>query len=345
MAVDESIRQSIQTAKRVCFFANYHQDAIIADHVIFYLTAIKNAGFLIVLVSTSLLPPSEIEKLSGICVQVILRENEGLDFGSWITAVERFFPLGAELLLLANDSVYAPVGDLAGYIDRLCSIEADFYGAVESGELDNHLQSWFILLRPKAYTSTAFSNLMKFPMMATATKFDLIKAYEIGLTQRLIKDNLQYHASFSSRHLTGFASRYSFNYSHVLWKELVQDGIPFIKIELVRQNPVRVTNVSQVRKVVHDAEPHLVSLIETDLARRGRLPMKRWIEMTDSPPLYWPEVRFLLHRKGSRLQRLTRLDSAFEKLLFKLITASTGPVRRFTQRLDRKLRKLLGQLQ
>jgi len=339
MAVDDDIRQSIQMAKRVCFFANYHEDAIIADHVVFYLTAIKDAGFSIVLVSTSLLPPSEIEKLSGICVQVILRKNEGLDFGSWITAVERFFPIRAELLLLANDSVYAPVGDLAGYIDRLCSVDADFYGAVESGELDTHLQSWFILLRPKAYTSAAFNKLMKFPMMATATKFDLIKAYEIGLTQRLMKDNLTYHASFSSQNLTGFASRHSFNYSHILWKELVQHGIPFIKIELVRQNPVRVTNVEQLREVVCEAEPNLFPLIESDVAKRGRLRMKRWTEMTDQPMLYWPEVRFLLHRGGTPSQRSVRLNSHLEQLLFRIITACTHPVRR----LNRKLRKILRQ--
>src|SRR5258708_5345272 len=105
---------------------------------------------------------------------------------------------------------------------------------------------------------------MSFPMMETPTKLDLIRAYEIGLTQRLMKDNLTYHASFSSRNLTGFASRLPFNYSHILWKELVRHGIPFIKIELVRQNPVRVTDVGQLRKVVCDAQPSLFPLIESD---------------------------------------------------------------------------------
>lgn len=285
------------------------------------------------------MPPSEIEKLSGICVEVVLRKNEGLDFGSWITAVERYFPIKAELLLLANDSVYASVGDLAAYIERLCSTQADFYGAVESGELDTHLQSWFILLRPKAYNSAAFVELMKFPMMATATKFDLIKSYEIGLTQRLMKDNLTYHASFSSRNLTGFASRHAFNYSHILWKELIQHGIPFIKIELVRQNPVRVTNIHQLREVVCETEPSLFPLIESDLAKRGRFRMKRWMEMTDQPMLYWPEVRFLLQRRAPRSQRSVPLNWHFEQLLFRLITACTHPVRR----LNRKLRKILRQ--
>src|SRR5450631_2948851 len=194
MAVDDNIKTSIRNAKRVCFFAHYHGDAIVADHVLFYLTAIKNAGFSTVLVSTSLLSPSEISKLGGVCAEIILRQNEGLDFGSWITAIEKFFPITAEILLLANDSVYAPVGDLAGYIDRLCSVDADFYGPVETNEIETHLQSWFILLRPKAYTSAAFSNLITFPMKATSSKLDLVKSYEIGLTQQLLAEKLSYHA-------------------------------------------------------------------------------------------------------------------------------------------------------
>ncbi len=336
VAVDDEVKQAIQAAKRVCFFAHYHDDAVIADHVLLYLTAIKEAGFAIALVSTSPLPAAEIAKLDGLCAAVILRENEGLDFGSWIKAIECFFPIGAELLLLANDSVYAPVGSLADYVERLCSAEADFYGAVESEEFAAHLQSWFLLLRPAAYNSSAFKEMMRFPMMPTATKLELIKTYEIDLTRRLTEDKLTYHAGFSSRDLSGFAARHPFNYAHILWRALVRRGMPFIKIELVRQNPFRVTDIRRWRKVVGEIQPALVPAIERDIARRGQRRLLRWMDMTNHQPHYWPEVRFLLHRTKPRSRSLARFDASAEMLLFRLITASTRPFRR----LNRKLRKL-----
>lgn len=316
--------QIVTTADRVCFFAHYHEKAIVADHVIFYLSAIRKAGFSIVFVSTSALPESEVAKVASICADVILRENIGLDFGSWIAAIEKYFPIRADLLLLANDSVYAPVGDLSSYINELCSKDADFYGPVESTEIATHLQSWFILLRPSAYESQAFADLMKLNM-ASAKKDDVIKHYEIGLSQALINSGLTYRASFSDRRLLGYASRHPFNYMHILWKRIVQTGIPFIKIELLRLNPVRVTDIDQWRSVVGELQPDLVPMIEKDFSVRGKAPMKRLTDTFDFVLPYWPELRFLLRRVPSR--RFAKLDSLIEGLLCLSIMVATRPLR------------------
>jgi lipopolysaccharide biosynthesis protein len=76
------------------------------------------------------------------CCDVLLRENSGLDFASWSAGFAKHAPMMGARLLLANDSVYGPIGDLRHGLERLTCRPADFYGMVESVEIAPHLQSW-----------------------------------------------------------------------------------------------------------------------------------------------------------------------------------------------------------
>ncbi len=286
--------QQISQASRLCFFAHYDHENIVADHVLLYLAALRSAGFTIVVLSTSRLPESEQAKITALGVDVVLRDNEGMDFGGWIEACSRFFPIAADMLLLANDSVYAPVGDIGSFLDRLTSLNADFYGAVESGEVAPHLQSWFLLFRPSAYRSAAFTNLMCRPMPSFETKGELIVRYEVGLTRALVNAGLHYRAGFSLSPSTGIASRYPYNPAHILWRQVIEKGVPFLKIELLRYNLVRVTNTAQWCAVVGAHAPNLVPLIAADLERRGTTPPPGLVEMSYAPPVYWPELRRII---------------------------------------------------
>ncbi|MEG8026189.1 hypothetical protein QP162_20785 [Sphingomonas aurantiaca] len=131
--------ERLRRARRLCLFAHYHQDAVVAEHVLRYLQALGAAGFTVLVLSTSPLPDAECAKLRAVGAEVALRENRGMDFGGWIEACLELFPIEAELLLLANDSVYAPLGDLPAFVETLVDTEADFYGALESLEVAPHL--------------------------------------------------------------------------------------------------------------------------------------------------------------------------------------------------------------
>lgn len=286
--------QRIRLARRLCLFAHYHQDGIVAPHVVYYLNALRQAGFTTVVLSTAALDDEGCATLRETGAEVILRENRGMDFGGWIEACRRLFPIHAELLLLANDSVYGPLSDLSAFIDRLLAHDADFYGAVESQEIAPHLQSWFVLLRPKAYRSSAFITMMCTPMPNMADKLVLVTRYEVGLTQSLVEAGLHYHAAFSMSDRRGVSRLFPYNPAHLLWQEVIETGVPFLKIELVRINPMRVNSIREWATIVNAIAPEFITMIQTDLARRGTRPQLGFLTASSLQPIYWPEVRALV---------------------------------------------------
>ncbi|WP_322966103.1 rhamnan synthesis F family protein [Sphingomonas fuzhouensis] len=287
-AIDE---RRIRDTARLCLFAHYHQDGWVAEHTLHYLRALQDAGFVTVVLSTAKLTSDALNDLRTVGAEVILRENTGMDFGGWIEACMRFFPIKAQLLLLANDSVYGPLTDLSSFIDQLLTHDADFYGAVESLEIAPHLQSWFLLLRPEAYQSSAFSALMCTPMPDLPDKLSLVTKYEIGLSQRLVASGLRYHSAFSFDERQGIARRYPYNPAHLLWREIIDNGVPFLKVELLRLNRMRVVDTIKWKTVVASHAPSLVSMIQADLDHRGVEPLPRFGAMSAWPFIYWPELR------------------------------------------------------
>lgn len=302
----------IGRARRLCYFAHYHPTNTVADYVVYYLSALRDAGFTVVVLSTADLPITEQAKLSAACARLVMRPNVGLDFGGWMEAFARFPPQEAEFLLLANDSVYAPIGDLSAFVDRLTAAPADFYGAVESTELGPHLQSWFLLLRPTAYRSDAFRRLMTEPIPRDLPKMDIIRRYEWGLTERLAAAGLTHRAGWSPNRAGPIAKRLPFNPTHMLWRALiVNKRIPFLKVELLRDNPTRIAGVAGWRRVVRARAPALVPMIEADAAARGARPIFRLFERFHWSVeldrfIYWPDLHHWVVRDTVARTGLTR---------------------------------------
>jgi lipopolysaccharide biosynthesis protein len=130
----------------ICLFVHYDRDDRRADHVLYYLKAIRGIDFKIAVISTAKLGEADQRKLAAIDVDLILRENAGLDFGSWAVGLARFRDSLGRLqidgrLLLANDSVFGPIGDLSEALSRLLSLPGDVHCMLESGEIAPHMQS------------------------------------------------------------------------------------------------------------------------------------------------------------------------------------------------------------
>jgi lipopolysaccharide biosynthesis protein len=252
---------------KLCLFAHFDRDDVVADYVIRYLKAIRAAGFPTVVISTSKLSLSDVERLKTVADDVILRENSGHDFASWGLGLERYADKVSGQLLIANDSVYAPVGDLGDAVRRLTSVKADAYGMIESLEIARHLQSWFLVLEKPVHSHPDFRAVFTqdFSKMA---KTDIIRHGEIGLSQTLLSHGFRLHALFSGLSRTGTRMRMSSNYSHFLWRELIEtEELPFLKIELLRVNPCGIADLYQWREVVERRAPELAPMIEDHLKR------------------------------------------------------------------------------
>lgn len=251
----------------LCLFAHFDRDDLLADYVVHYLEAIRSTGFEIVVISTSRLSKDDVLRLKAIAHDVILRENEGHDFASWALGIERYADRVAGKLLIANDSVYAPVGDLRQALNRLFSEQADVYGMIESREIARHLQSWFIIFEPHVHKSSAFRTVFA-QKFHGISKFEIIKRGEVGLSQALLACGYTLRGLFDGNLKNGRRLNISSNYSHFLWRELIeQEGIPFLKIELLRVNPCKIAELHEWREVVSARCPNLVPMIQDHLHR------------------------------------------------------------------------------
>lgn len=255
----------------VCLFAHFDKDDTVDDYVLRYLTRLRELDFAIVFISTSRLAPADVERLRDTCFDVILRENAGLDFGSWAAGFAKHGAGIGGRLLLANDSVYGPVGDLRAALDRLTRAEADFYGMVESIEFAPHLQSWFVLLQPWIVRNREFRAILAQPF-SEMTRRQIVRDGEVGLSRRLLKAGFRYQALHRNDRAV-LPPRHDVNPMLLFWRELLFDeGVPFLKIELLRDNPLGGEDAATILRTVETVDPALRRLIESHLARTARRP-------------------------------------------------------------------------
>ncbi len=263
-ALTDSPRQP--DTSRLCLFAHYDVDGVIADHVRSYLEALGSCGFKIVVISTAKLDPTATQGLTPDVIDVIVRENIGLDFGSWARGFNDWAHCCTGDLLLANDSVYAPIGDLAAAVSDLSASPADVRGMVQSYEFQPHLQSWFLLFTKRVWQHPDFKSFLNQPF-GNLTKSEIIMRGEVGLAEFIARNRFTSYSAFPPQKDT-LPPRIAANPTHFLWREIICDaGLPFIKVELLRDNPMKLPGVSDWRTIVAEKAPAMLALIEQHLGR------------------------------------------------------------------------------
>lgn len=299
-----------------CLFAHFDKDNKVADYVLHYLAEIKRLGFFVVFISASQIGEPELARVRGRCDDIILRGNAGLDFGSWSEGFAKHRHAIGGRLLLANDSVYGPIGSLAAALERLKATPADFYGMVESLEPSPHLQSWFLLFEPWVVASDEFASMLSQPF-SRMSKREIIRHGEIALSRRLAAAGFRYEALFRNERSALMNPRYAANPMLLFWRELlVAERVPFLKVELLRDNPIRVEDAATVLRAADSVDPSFSSLIGPHLARTAR-PQSAF----QRP--FWSHWRHELIRRRYRLQQEKRpISRAVNLAQLELLTAS-----------------------
>lgn len=296
-----------------------------------YLGEIKRLGFSIVFITPARIGAADLERVRSCCDDVIVRDNAGLDFGSWAEGFAKHRRAIRGRLLLANDSVYGPIGSLATALDRLTGMPADFYGMVESLEPSPHLQSWFLLFEPRVVASDEFTAILSQPF-SRMSKRQIIRNGEIALSRRLAAAGFRYEALFRNARSALMNPRFAANPMLLFWRELlVSERVPFLKVELLRDNPIRVEDTATILGVVDSIDPSFSSLIGSHLARTAR-------PQASLQRPFWSRWRHGLIRRRYRLQQENRpVSRAVNSAQLELLTASLHAWRFFKDRLASKL--------
>lgn len=215
--------------KRICLFAGFNNNGILSDYVLFYL---KNLARLseIHYCSDCELSANDYARLSKICKSVRGSKHGKYDFGSWqklITELGYDYLSGFDELVLANDSVFGPLGDLAAYFEAAGKEkECDFWGfTCHNHNKRQYLNSFFMVFKKNVFLDPAFKEVFS-SVQKEKEYYDIVNKYEVPLTIKL-QDK-----GFVTRTVIPFSAadmRYE-------WKHYIGKGLPFIKIRNFTDN-------------------------------------------------------------------------------------------------------------
>jgi rhamnosyltransferase len=259
--------------RTLAVFAHFDPDGLVAPHVDRYLSALSGAVDRTVVVSTADPGPAERDQLAR-HGELVLRENVGYDFMSWKTGLDHVGDWGAfDRVVIGNDSVVGPLRPMAQILGERAPRDVDFWGMTASRELEPHVQSWFMVFERPVIASGLLHGFWR-AMVPVSDRYVVIRRYEIGLSRllrtgglrmgsylrptppQLLRAQARYRHAISARPDLARAVRRAgppgrlqrweerlrrpaWNPSYVFWDGALNGSLPFVKIEILRDDPYR----------------------------------------------------------------------------------------------------------
>lgn len=217
----------------VCLLVTFSPDGRFWPHLVDYAASLRAAGCRVVLIATT--DRADLRCLDPgpeVADALVVRENHGYDFAAW-ASVLRLWPWlwQAPALWFANDSVYHSPKLFPAFAARVARSPADVVAATTSDLFAPHFQSYFFVLKAGALAGPGPRRFFA-DVRALADKNAVIRAYEVPLEAALRAEGLVIDALF--------ADAGAGNASLTDWSRLVEDGLPFVKVQLLRENPYKI---------------------------------------------------------------------------------------------------------
>jgi glycosyltransferase involved in cell wall biosynthesis len=232
-------------------------------HVLPYMHMLRNNGLAVLLVAAVDRPLELLETEIAAANGIIVRDNAGYDFGALAHCLQLEPALyGAGLLVITNDSVVpnADTAVFAAMIGRVRACPADIVGLTASHEYGWHIQSYFLALKPRALSSLTLHDFVR-DIRRLDDKDEVIRAYEVPFAARMQAGGLSVEAIFTCQ--------YSANPTFFGWRELIEQGFPFIKLLMLRAQFAQVTDQHDILQEIIKNWPEVLGKagFDVDLVR------------------------------------------------------------------------------
>ena len=229
--------------RRIALYAHYDPDDLVRPYVCHCLSELAAQCDRVDFVTTSQLPPQELAKVEAHCERVLLKDNTGFDFGMWQHALTDIDLDSWDELVLVNSSVYGPVFPLVDAFTKMARSRCDFWSITDCYEHAWHLQSYFVVLRRTLLQSEVFERFWA-SVLPYRNKPQVVRSYEIGMS--VFFTEMGYRgaamvpctALFPSWPLHALFRHRDRNPTVYHPRRLLARGAPFVKIELLRDNPL-----------------------------------------------------------------------------------------------------------
>lgn len=268
--------------RRVCLFAQYSRDGRLREDTRNYIAALAGCGFSVhVAVSgAARLHEPDRAMLESVGATGHPRDNGGLDFGAWRHLIELGVAADATEILLANDSVIGPFMPLGPMFAEMAGYDA--WGMVGSREGRPHLQSWFVWMTAPTFADARVRRVLMQDFGSMA-KDEIIVHGELGLGAALDAAGLDLGVRYRSRFSLTPSGLLANNPMHFRWRDLLRERrVPFVKVELLRDNPVGVMGLDRLDETLRElcgddprwaaARRAAIDALASGRGRRGRRP-------------------------------------------------------------------------
>ncbi|OLL33002.1 hypothetical protein BTH42_03405 [Burkholderia sp. SRS-W-2-2016] len=222
-------RKATRDRREVALFVTHSPDGKLKPHVRPYIAALRRHGIDVTLIVAADANWFDADALSLDEVDtLVVRENLGFDFAAWAHVLQVQPELfDADTLYLLNDSVIGPLNDslFEKLLTRVRSAPGDMVGITESWEYEWHIQSFFLALRRRALASPVLQDFLN-NVVILPTKHEVIQRYELKFAPTLRAGGISHTVMFPSENRD---NRTLFD-----WKNLIEDGFPFVKVMALR---------------------------------------------------------------------------------------------------------------
>ncbi len=225
-------RPRIAPGDRLCLFVMVARDGRLLPHSVDHAAAWHASGYKVVLIVAVDVFDTPIDLAPvAFAHAVVLRINRGYDFGAWAAAIRRLRRKlhRCAVVALANDSVLGPSARFDAMVRRAEASPAELIGLVASNEVQPHFQSFVLFFKPGAIGAEVFRRFWH--DVRSGDRRYVIDHYELQLLARFSEAGVRAEAMF----LPGEPQ--DGNPTLTRWRELLDACFPYIKVQLLRDNP------------------------------------------------------------------------------------------------------------
>jgi len=288
-----TLQPPITMKKRCLIYAHWDINGFVDPYVIHALRQYRSAVERIVFVSTNyhLRNP----ELGEVADAVVVRENSGFDFQSWRRGLELVGADKFDEVVFANSSVYGPVWPFERVLNSPITRNGGVWGMTISRQHALHLQSYFMTMSREFLTSDAGKELWA-DVVPLPRKADVIEAYELQWMGKCVAAGVPIESLFDCRQFPTVSlaeqlantvrwpprmsqvrryrkavRRGPSNPTHLHWKQMLECGAPFVKVDLFSRNPYGI-RLSRVYDWLEEHTNYPTELIRNHQARLRRQP-------------------------------------------------------------------------
>ena len=221
----------------ICIFAHFNKNNSLEEYVIDYLETIKELVDEVIFISTSDIDKDKRSLLKKIVNKIIIKENEGYDFGSWkegLIFIKNNYENLPKEIILCNDSCYISKNRFKKAISSMrINKKLDFWGITRNYSFGLHVQTYFISLNSRPLNDNQFWDLVN-SWKHQDRKINYILKYEIGLSRFLINQKYKM-GSYINVSLIKL-SILSIKYKIIFINEYLRNAIKYILMKNFAKN-------------------------------------------------------------------------------------------------------------